>query len=70
MKEGKCFFDKATILFHQCNNTNITYQQFILVYIDILHIENIVMLRCFSPPVKNGTLSTKNAFSPTVFDLQ
>ena len=25
---GKCFFDRAPILFHQFNNTNITYQQF------------------------------------------
>ena len=25
---GKCFFDRVTILFHHCNNTNITYQQF------------------------------------------
>ena len=46
---GKCFFDRVTLLFHQCNNTNITYQQFILVYVDILHIVNIVMLRCIFP---------------------
>ena len=26
--EGKSFFDTETILFHQCNNTNITYQEF------------------------------------------
>ena len=25
---GKCFLGKVTILFNQCNNTNITYQQF------------------------------------------
>ena len=25
---GKCFFDGVTILIHQCNNTNIAYQQF------------------------------------------
>ena len=32
------FFDRVTILFHQCNNTIITYQRFILVYVDILQI--------------------------------
>ena len=25
---GKCFFDRVTILFHQCDNIIITYQQF------------------------------------------
>ena len=25
---GKCFFDRVTILFDQCNNTNIAYRQF------------------------------------------
>ena len=26
--ENVFFFDRVTILFHQCNNTNNTYQQF------------------------------------------
>ena len=25
---GEWFFDRVATLFHQCNNTNITYQQF------------------------------------------
>ena len=63
---GEMFF----FTFHQCNNTNITYQQIIFVYVDILRIVNIVMLRCVFPPnLKNSTLAAKNASSPTGFDL-
>ena len=44
---------------------------FILVQVDILHIVNIVMFRCvnYSPPLKNCSSATKNASSPTLFDV-
>ena len=43
----------------------------ILVYVDILYMVIFVMLRCGSPPppLKIFSLTTKNASSPTVFDL-
>ena len=50
---GKCFFDRVTILFHQCNNTTIAYQQFYsdLRYCFILSLY-FYLTMCFSIPLK------------------
>ena len=46
---GECFFDRVTILFHKCNNKTLHISTSILVYADVLHIVNIVILHCVFP---------------------
>ena len=64
-KGWKCFFDRVTILLHQCNDTKITYPQFYSYLRDILHIVKYCFVtRCFSVPLKNCTLATKMNLLP------
>ena len=65
---GECFLT-VTILFHECKIQTLHISSVILVYVDILHIVNIVKLRCVPPTHKKCTLATQNASSPTVFEL-
>ena len=67
---GKCFLYSVTIIFHECNNTNITYQPF-YSYLRwyFSHGWYCCVTMFFSFPLKNCTLATKNASSPTVLDL-
>ena len=48
----KCFFDRVTILFHQCNNTNITYQQFSYLRWYFTHCYYCDTTMCFPIPLK------------------
>ena len=49
---GNVFFDRVTILFHQCNNTNITYQQFSYLRWYFTHCYYCDTTMCFSIPLK------------------
>ena len=65
---GLCIFVRVTILFHQCNNTNITYEQF-YSYLRwyFTHCKYCYLTMCVSFPLKNCSLAIKNASSQTVF---
>ena len=64
---GWIFFLRISILFHQCNNKNITYQQFLLLF--TLYYLHIVHIDVFFPSPEKLTFGCKKLSSPTVFDL-
>ena len=64
---GKREFFFLTIVFHQCNNTTITYQQFYsCLRWYFTHSSYCYVMMFFSPLLKNGISTSKNASFPSV----